>query len=310
MKDSRFDEIWQQQVLPFLKKYDDERRKAQLWYLLVFVAFVGLMPVFINIEFGLPNLLVYLGGFVGLTSIVSLFLLKVDYVSKFKAGVAQGINQVVDFHWLINKDGQEHVNSGKKLLEKSGLYHGWDDVIVRDQLTATVGEETVVEAYKVQTERESDEERKAAIPIFHGFIARVPVSNSFGGETYVQTEADSSFIDYSAGGLFDNKTGIKKIELEWGEFEQFLAVKSSSPAEARRVFTPDFMAVLYDWWRDHGKELRISFRGNSVYIGWPTDIRLDPNLLSGVENEKESVRGIIEFVLMLEGLVKILKENR
>jgi hypothetical protein len=313
MKDNQFEQLWQSRVLPFLEGIDKARNKAKLWYVLALIGFLGASVVFLNFQEGMieiPLWVLLIAGGASLGCIVGMIKLDTDYVGKFKQGVFRIVNDMTDFDWSINT-AEGYEVGGKHLLEKSRLYHGYDEVRSDDKLTAKSSHVDIL-VREVDARAEVKQKNKEGHGIYHvfkGFIAMIPVSESFRGETYIQAESDGRFFDSGAGGFFDRRDDIEETELEWGEFERFLQVKSTKPTEAREIFTPDFMAVLYDWWKGNDREFRISFIGDAVYIAFPTRVTLEPKILGRLNEERQPVRDIVEFVLMLEGLSQILIER-
>lgn len=232
-------------------------------------------------------------------------LQKNDFVDNFKQEVFKALNGIATLDWSIANKSAEY--RGAELLRESQLYHGYDNVIEDDKLR-TFHQFATIDVCELKAHMELRNEPVRTI--FKGFIARVKVRKPFSGATYVQTEKDGSVIDSGSGGLFDSRDDITETELEWGEFERFLKIKSSDPTEARQIFTPDFMAVLYDWWRTHDKPLRLSFREQAIYIGFPTVIDLEPILIGNLDNERPVVRDVLEFMLMLKELIRILVEKQ
>lgn len=309
MKDQEYQAVWQTQIRPFLEENEDSRFQLKLWYCLVFFSMVGLLPALTLVDPDLPAAPVW-AIIVGLVFSGSIAFwvtrINTDFASKFKQGIFSVVSKVADFDWSVNPEAGADI-SGLELIEESRLYHGYNEIISDDTLTASFqSNEIIVREVDALVEIDND----SNYSIFNGFIAKVSINNAFGGETFVQTEADGSIIDSGAGGLFDDKQNVEETELEWGEFERFLAVKSSDPQEAREIFTPDFMAVLYDWWQDRDKQLRIAFRNKAMYIGFPTDVDLEPRLFGGIDNERGAVRDILEFILMLEDLTQILLDKQ
>lgn len=309
MKDQKYEAVWQTQIRPFLEKHEDSRFQLKLWYCLIFFSMVGLLPTLTLVDPDLPAAPVsaMISGLV-FSGLTAFWATRIDtnFASKFKQGIFSVVSKVADLDWSVNPEAGADI-SGAELIEESRLYHGYNEIISDDVLAASFqGNEIILREVDARVEIDSD----SNYSIFDGFIGKVSVDNAFAGETFVQTETDGSIIDSGAGGLFDDKQNVEETELEWGEFERFLAVKSTDPQEAREIFTPDFMAILYDWWQENNRQLRIAFREEAMYIGFPTDVSLEPRLFGSIDNERGAVRDILEFVLMLEELTQILQTKQ
>ena len=136
--------------------------------------------------------------------------------------------------------------------------------IVKGSITLTVAEldiEHVTGSGKNQSVKQ----------IFHGYFARCKLGKELTGKTFVSTEGDTNGFGQVS---FWNKgnAGIpKETILEWNDFENMLHVATTNETEARYVLTPDFMQDLYDWWKEHKTNIRVSFIKDSLYILFPDE---------------------------------------
>lgn len=308
MKDQQYESLWKEKIEPALGGLSESRKKERIRSLSIFFAGVGIVMAMFALEFvKFPWWIVIAGVIIVYVSYRVFIRMDNDFRNEFKQEVFGALNDIATLDWSGPTDLAAY--SGAELLEESGLYHGYDNVSDDDKLRSLLDSATI-DVCELTAHLEVRD--RPIRTLFQGFLARISIDKPFSGATYVQTQADGSIVDSGAGGFFDVSKDVEETELEWGEFGRFLKVKSSDPAEAREIFTPDFMAVLYDWWRTHDESLRLSFRKKAMYIAFPTDIDLEPALMGKIENEKPVVRDILEFMLMLEELTKLLivKQHR
>jgi hypothetical protein len=319
MNIDNYDSIWRTQIKPALTELEGERQKAYKQRIWMGVSGFGLvvMGVMAEADLGL-----------GLWSLAPLGLLIVgalavyyyrnDYSKRFKQGVFDAIAGASDIDWDINpRNADTHLldktdsslettsdaETGRITMQESKLYPGHsnigvDDVIVgkSNQQTIPVWETTVTEGHGRNTRT-----------VFSGFFLRLSIDHSFDGETYVRTESDD-ISDLGEDQFMGIGSDLQAVELEWSDFERFLEVKSSSQTEAREIFTPDFMQVLYDWWRKHNHNYRFAFHGQSIYIAFPTKEDLEPSVSGSLQAQKDNIKEIFDFVAFLEVVVDLTAE--
>jgi len=338
MENTDFEKIWQEDIRPFLRESADDRFRQQeflKWGLaFIFSASIALIPFsggFGNYWWlmvaGIP-LSIYTGQ-----KLHSAF--GGNFTKEFKRKVVDSLSQYTDFDWQIhcgsefsekqkeaaqnylmyeyeyhffsendNPDESDAVRylmgaDGRKTFKESGLYANYNMVKSKDKLTSNWRNSTIA-AYETLVSRTL---KKSSVTVFRGFIIKAEVNTELRGETYVQTEEDDGSV---ADEDWFNKEGVQETELEWTDFEKFLEVKSSDPVETRQIFTPDFMEVVYDWWQDHNKPLRMTFKNQAVYIAYPTDTDLEPGVAADRDSDKKAVKDIFELLLFIENIVKTI----
>lgn len=304
MNDAEFTQLWEKEIMPSFATLKSSRGKEQLRQLLKLSAAAGVIMIPATFELGFPWWVAVVGLLIAAGSFLLSRHTENTFPAEFRQRVFTALNKTTDLTWQVNS-GMDNV-SGATMLRESSLYHGYDNVSSGNRLQTSYGS-AEVDVINATAQMEID--NQPVRTIFKGFIARISIEKPFSGQTVVQTESDGRFFDTAAGGLFD-ATAIEETELEWGEFEQFLEVRSSDPSEARQIFTPDFMAVLYDWWRSHDEELRLSFLDDTMYVAFPTEVRLEPSLIGDMENERHTVRNIFEFTHLLEDLTVLLVDKQ
>lgn len=127
--------------------------------------------------------------------------------------------------------------------------------------------------------------------IFIGIFVEVFMKNTHGGTTIVSTISDTEYFQHKDSilkSIFSNNPLIEQT-LEWNEFEEKISLASTNPAEARYIFTPNFMADFYDWWKTEEDNIRISFIDDKMYFLIPrkNQIWSDSTIENILKNDKE-----------------------
>jgi len=316
-KHEKFEKVWRDEISKNLDSLESERKKAKKVSLSVFASIGVFMFVFVGLDMIwsvfdsvlIPTALVLMFAGMILWYLFKIFKNNKNTFSElYKEKVFDVILKFSEFDW-------EFLNYSKKTSQKdsiyidgfraSDLYSRYEKVVADEVITAKYKNIDLVASeisatYRVQTKNGSRE-----VTVFRGFFSEIKLNNAFEGETYVTTEADGSF--FGGGHSVDvNKKKIKETELEWGEFERFLEIRTSDPVEAREIFAPDFMGVIYDWWIEHKKNIRFAFKGNSIFITIPSGINFEPVIFGSRKKEKEIIKEHLELLWFIEGLTKIL----
>lgn len=235
-------------------------------------------------------------------AIIGAYLNSTDYSKPYKQIVFSALAEVSDLDWEYHKPDKKTRLTAKKAVSDSKLFQHAGRVSRGDTLTATmdgnqlgVYEVTVAPKWTVHQEKEI---------LFSGLLATVKVDTSFSAETFVITTADDVPVAKEAVESF------QPVELEWGEFERFLSVFSTDQSAVREIFTPDFMAILYDWWKHHDKRLRLAFVGSYIYIAIPAVENFEPEQFVSAPHQDSAIKDMFDFVKFIEDTVELVtKEN-
>lgn len=144
--------------------------------------------------------------------------------------------------------------------------------------------------------------------LFHGFFAVHDLPRRLEGKTFITTENDK----WGFGGLFrghrlvGTPQSLRETLLEWNDFENKLHVATTNEVEARYILTPDFMAELYEWWKERGGNIRVSFLENRMYVLLPDrDVRIGISTIGFKEkNLKYYMLTVMRPVWHLKQLMK------
>lgn len=135
------------------------------------------------------------------------------------------------------------------------------------------------------TRTEQHGKNTVTITLFSGLFGIFTLPRTLSGATYISTEGDGSgFAHRSYWSSLTESGEVQETELESNAFERDLHVASSDPVEARYILTPNAMASLHDWWLEHRANIRIAFKGNTLYVALPdthivfNDIPTNPTL--------------------------------
>lgn len=129
--------------------------------------------------------------------------------------------------------------------------------------------------------------------VFEGTLAAVQLPRDLAGHTFISTSGDVYGFGHRT--FWDSLLGHSQytaVELEWNEHPEVVHVASSDPAEARSVLTPEFIDGLHEWWRDHGRNVRIALVGHWLYILLP-----DANVRIGTSTTSVDKRHLKQYTM-------------
>jgi hypothetical protein len=122
--------------------------------------------------------------------------------------------------------------------------------------------------------------------IFKGYFVSYELPHVLDGKTFVSTEGDESGFGHKIFWSTASASLPSKTVLEWAEFEDMLHVMTTDKVEARYILTPNFMADLYDWWKNQKGNIRISFIKDRMYLLFPDNqVRLNDSVANIDETE-------------------------
>lgn len=301
MKQS-LDTLWQETLLLELQKIEEQRKKKKTKILFRLLFAVSLMAAALMTEFDLyahmyliPLVLMGIG----------LYGMKVhesDYDKNFKEIIFSALPHVSDLNWSYRPRTKETKAAAKEAVSKSKLFARADKITCDDSLEASIDGKSV-HAFEFRVAPRFKRHHENSLP-FNGILAVLEVSRPFTADTFVITSADDTPVSED-----DVEQPLQPVELEWVDFERFLSVYSSDQSSAREIFTPDFMEVLYDWWKDHDKNLRLSFIGSHIYIALPTIMSFEPDAFVSTEHQKSEVKKIYDFIDFLEETMQLVVEE-
>lgn len=225
-----------------------------------------------------------------------------NYDNNFKEIVFSALPNVSDLDWSYRPRDEKTENEAENVVTESKLFARADKITCDDSLEASVDGKSV-HAFEVRVAPRFKRHHETSLP-FNGVIAVLEVSQPFTADTFVITSADDTPVSED-----DVEQELEPVELEWVDFERFLSVYSSDQSSAREIFTPDFMEVLYDWWKNHGKNLRLSFIGSHIYIALPTIMSFEPDAFVSKEHQKSEVKKIYDFIDFLEETMRLVVEE-
>lgn len=164
----------------------------------------------------------------------------------------------------------EHQDETKSVFKESELVtEPVDNITIDDRyVLSSVLPLTVNEM--MATKEVGSGKNKSTVVIFKGVFAVVELPKTLTGVTFISTEGDKSgFAHRSFWTRTLGLSNIKETILEWNEFEKDLHVATSDEVEARYILTTNFMVDLHTWWLERKENIRLSFRGNKLYLALP-----------------------------------------
>jgi len=338
-REASFEKLWEEEISPALGELATEKKKERLstiglWGIMITI--LGFFGVVDNVD-SYPNtysvILLFAIPIILITFFV--FLIKKtknNYSEGFRGKIFDVILKNTKFDWRFESDTEKVVGGNSRSLKRfkglgisssykslflrgnnlvvdvfkgSNLYSSFDEIDVDEVITSKYNNVQISasEVCATKIKKQNKQEKKATV--FQGFFIEIQFSRSFDGETYVMTEGDDNYL---VGGykMDINNIDIKETELEWNDFEKFLKVRSNNQIEAREIFAPDFMAVIYDWWIIHKKNLRFAFKGQSIYITIPSSVNFEPTLLATKKWEKQIIKEHLELLWFIEEITEML----
>lgn len=307
---SELQRIWKEKIKPSLKEIEPERIKSQQqsdWIgIAVATALFALLLLYFRVN---PTLV--LSGLVISMAVCGykIYLNQNNYTAAYKKAIFSSIASMVTFNWEVTphtKQNKYKLNSeGSSIFKEAKLYTAYDKIDIGDKLTADLDDLTLT-AHEVNAKEDMG---RFDVTIFDGFVLEVPVDNHFSGKTYVQTRATEGWTGGAGASWWSD---VEDVTLEWNDFAEFLSVKSSDPKEVREVFTPDFMAVLHDWYKSHNHKqpLRLAFKNESIYITVPTRVSLEPSVMNADIHRMRNIGNTIELLRFVEAFVLMIAHHQ
>lgn len=320
-----FEKIWEESLQKELEGLEDMRKKERTAIIVSGLAFI--IPLFLSLiiwqGFNLVSLLSVIAGIV-----IYIFMRPKGYREKYKELVISALVSRTKYGWkLISSTStslpayasaptpaqtgkfmekmRAKIESNKKVLKDfadSGLYYtqittfNVDDMFVSGTNPGLHIEEVTASAGSGKNKR----------IVFHGLFFSFKIGRQFTGETYVRGDNESwtSPVGTSASRSFFSKTAtLSRTELEWNDFEKLLNVDTTNEIEAREILDPYFMENLYEWWKNHKKSVRLSWRGDHMYMTIRSRGNLfEPNPFGSIESHKTKLWEYLDNLLIAENL--------
>ncbi len=185
---------------------------------------------------------------------------------------------------ILYINNESHREETLGLLNQSELITSHDITVISDDMytifsdkEVSLRELLVTQKYSTNSGKNTEERT-----LFKGLFVTTKLTKAHEAETYISTEGDKlgfGHLDFWTSLLSTNE--VKETVLEWNDFEKNLHVATSDATAAREILTPEFMAVLNDWWLEHKLNIRISFKGEYMYMLLPeTSIKIDTSTTS------------------------------
>lgn len=301
-----FEQLWEREIKSELLGLEDMRKK-QRRAIVLGVSVSILMTVVLaslvrGIEIGLPFAVSAGAGYLVFHSVRP-----AGYRKLYKEKVISALTKRTKYGWMPDLSFYDQLfapraqtESIRALFNASGLYHSSvttftvDEVFVPSGPTSRMAEINVVRG-----------SGKNSQLIFKGLLFYFDVSKAFSGETYIRAEKEFFLgvpMGSNASRSFFSST-LKTTKLEWNDFEKLLEVQTTDETEAREILDPQFMEVLYGWWSEHKKSVRLSFKGQHMYLSVPfLNNMFEPSLFSSMESHKKDLWMYLGAFLLAEQL--------
>lgn len=292
--ESRFETVLENSLADFLATTNSRReevignRRFTLVSLLFSLAIISaLYVIYKNGETTLNNILI---GF-------SMLWLTVVFISgrrwmtndkllakEINLALVPALTNTLD-RMILYINNEDHRTETLELLNQSKLITSADITVVSDDMynvfsnqEVSLRELLVTQKYATNNTRKTDERT-----IFKGLFVTTKLTKKHEAETYISTEGDKhgfAHLDFWSN-ILKSSNSVSETILEWNDFEKNLHVATSDAIAAREILTPEFMSTLNDWWLEHKLNIRISFKGEYMYLLLPeTSIKIDTSTTS------------------------------
>ncbi len=173
---------------------------------------------------------------------------------------------------LMYTNNTGHEDQTKQLLVESQLLTTAGLTVISDDMYSVFGggDTTIRELLVQKTVSSGDGKTTSQVEVFKGVFVFAELDKMQEAETFISTDGDRSGFAHRTFWSDLLEIGkVKETVLEWNDFENHLHVATTNPVAARELLTPDVMQNIYDWWTEHKLNIRISFRGNKLYMLLP-----------------------------------------
>ena len=145
--------------------------------------------------------------------------------------------------------------------------------------------------------------------IFKGLFFSVALDQNFAGRTVLFPSNEKVWIQLGESVNFLSRGSGKLIELRVPKFEQFFCVYSNNPTEARAIFSPKLMKVLFAFRQKTNRKIYLSCLENRLYIAIPFKwFFFEQKLLKNPLNFRP-IQGYLESLQFMLDIVKLFKQN-
>lgn len=324
----QFKEMWEEKITPIVEEYEPHRKKhrsalsvtALVTSIITFLFFV-LSTLFLG-DASPPLIVFFLGWFVVWAFVYSWLYKGVEeYYTEYKKRIINKMLAHTQFDWrLIDADEDKETSSGWKLRYlQSGMSPFVGDVLVSDEFGAEYNNMPLLMAqieHRPNTKNSRRNQRKT-IP-FKGLFIVGEHERELEGVTSIQKQREK--YRFSEAPLYDirvvpSATSLRThnsrgVSFEWGSFNDFFQVFSTNQREAREIVTPDFMAAIYDWWKEHKRNIRVVLKGSAFYVAIPARRMFSPSISGTDRRYKADLKLEFNTLQLAEQLVTILAEQR
>lgn len=309
---------FRQEIMPVLRIFET-RRKRILQKIVMILFFIALLTItaFILFAFGLIHSIV---AFVLLPVVVVVFViayrqLTKQYMSQFKQHVITAI--VNFFDSTLQYDPHGSVSEAQFL--QSGLFNASPDRYRGEDRVFGILDKTRIEFSEVHAEYKSQRVDSDGAThtswhtIFKGLFFVGDFNKQIKGTTVVLPDVAERLF----GGLGKFLQSIQKlgrypelITLEDPAFEKYFVVYGDDQDEARYILTPNLMERIVSFRERTGQKIRLSFRGENVYVAIPSDYDMFEASVFRTLWSKSLIKSYVDDMAMAIGVVEELNLNR
>lgn len=226
-----------------------KRKKSQYESILILsylALFIGFIIFFLNPYFGF---LFFVTGMV--LSIVPMKRFK-SLSTTFKSQYVKDILEklIPDSSYDPLSGFEKDIVYGSLILKREDRYHS------EDLITGTIqGKHFSCADVHLQDVR-SNGKSTTVVTVFHGLFFMIDAAKPFQHDTYIMP--NHMF-------LFGTMNGLKKLDMEYIEFNQTFDVFGSDEMDTFALIKPRFMEEILDFQKDN-KKIRLGFQKDKIYV--------------------------------------------
>jgi len=309
---------FRQEIMPVLRIFEARRKRIlQKILMIIFLIALLIIAVVTLLAFQLMPLI---AAFVLLPVVVVVFAiayrqLTKQYMTQFKQQVITAI--VNFFDSTLQYDPRGRVSESQFL--QSGLFNASPDRYRGEDRVFGVLDKTRIEFSEVHAEYQSQSidsdgsTQTSWHTIFKGLFFVGDFNKQIKGTTVVLPDVAERLL----GGVGKFLQNIQKIgrhaeliTLEDPAFEKYFVVYGDDQNEARYILTPNLMERIVSFRQRTGQKLRLSFRGENVYVAIPSNHDMFEARVFRTLWSKTLIKSYVEDMAMAIGVVEELNLNR
>ncbi len=294
-----FDDVFDNEIAPRLKKRDKEReafkKKSLLNWLLVLAAAAAVTVAFYAVSRDTDS---YFFAFPAAAAAYWYLIArpKKRLTDSVKRDIFTPLCDALGFTYHLYPDG-----SKAGYFTELGLVGGFNHSHFEDEVSGSYGGV----AFSLVDAKLKQRQDKTTRTVFHGLLAAFEMNRPFQGRTLVLR--DGGLIGNFLGGIGRN---LERVAVEDPRFESTYEVYSSDPFEARYLLNPAFMERLLILEQRLGCRVRLAFDRSSLLMS--VELNRDAFNIGNLNTplaDRMRLEAIVTDLMMILDVVETLRLN-